>query len=288
MAIERFAMSEHVPREASPETFTLIERLFERLFRKVQQLVNEANAVDSDLAAGLGGFITGPSVSVDGQFVLFDGVTGKLAKAATGTGVVHAASGVYSVGDVDLASEVTGNLPVAHLNSGTGATSDTFWRGDGAWGSAGGLHNLLSTTHEDTVPGETPEIAAMVMGKSFLAGIAEGLWLDGLPFAGIAGPNDPAGVQFWIDGLPQGELSALSAIRWGKLLPPTTFGSVLRGGPTGVFWDVGSGLVDLLDRYSAGVIVPLSGVQTYYVADSSGGAVTRKLTFTHGALTAET
>lgn len=35
-------------------------------------------------------------------------------------------------------------------------------------------------------------------------------------------------------------------------------------------------------------ITPLAGTKVYYVADSSGGAVTRKLTFTDGVLTAET
>ena len=34
--------------------------------------------------------------------------------------------------------------------------------------------------------------------------------------------------------------------------------------------------------------VPLAGTKVYYVADSSGGAVTRKLTFVGGILTAET
>ena len=35
-------------------------------------------------------------------------------------------------------------------------------------------------------------------------------------------------------------------------------------------------------------ISPLAGTKVYYVSDSSGGAVTRKLTFTDGILTAET
>lgn len=108
--------------EPSIETMEIIDKLFDDVY----------DALDSAESAG-GTVLPDPD---EGVILYGDGSAYQaLAKSTSASRYLsnQGTNNIPSWAQVNLANGVTGNLPVAHFDGGTGASSATFLRGDGTW-----------------------------------------------------------------------------------------------------------------------------------------------------------
>lgn len=86
-----------------------------------------------------------------------------------------------TLSNVSLSTQVTGNLPVTNLNSGTGASSTTYWRGDGTWATVSGSSFNGGTITNPLIISNTTASSSTSTGALQVTG---GAGIDGNVWAG--------------------------------------------------------------------------------------------------------